>query len=274
MLQGTAADALRPYTPRRMKHLALEETKRFKKLGFGTKWNLRDLLRHRSRSWMTLFGIVGCMVLLVGGMGMKDTLDSFMDVFFDRAFNYTTKINLDTESVTNGEAVKIAEEYDGDWAAQSSVQIGDRGIGLEVYEITHDKVRFADGDMNVIGLTDDGAYIYQRAGGGGVQPPGGKEPDLLALRNGQALHGQGGGNLQMPDRERDDDPGLCGRGGHPLYDQRGLYRPYGHCGGLPHPEHPEQAVDHGLLRHVHRPDGQDDLAAGDRGGGPGHRGAV
>ena len=162
MLQGTAADALRPYTPRRMKHLALEETKRFKKLGFGTKWNLRDLLRHRSRSWMTLFGIVGCMVLLVGGMGMKDTLDSFMDVFFDRAFNYTTKINLDTESVTNGEAVKIAEEYDGDWAAQSSVQIGDRGIGLEVYEITHDKVRFADGDMNVIGLTDDGAYISER----------------------------------------------------------------------------------------------------------------
>ena len=162
MLQGTAADSLRPYTPRRMKHLALEETKRFKKLGFGTKWNMRDLLRHRSRSWMTLFGIVGCMVLLVGGMGMKDTLDSFMDVFFDRAFNYTTKINLDTESVTNGEAVKIAEEYDGDWAAQSSVQIGDRGIGLEVYEITHDKVRFADGDMNVIGLTDDGAYISER----------------------------------------------------------------------------------------------------------------
>ena len=70
-------------------------------LGFGTKWNLRDLLRHKSRSWMTLFGIVGCMVLLVGGMGMKDTLDSFMDVFFDRAYNYTTKINLDTESVKN-----------------------------------------------------------------------------------------------------------------------------------------------------------------------------
>ena len=33
MLKGTAADALRPYTPKRMKHMALEETKRFKALG-------------------------------------------------------------------------------------------------------------------------------------------------------------------------------------------------------------------------------------------------
>ena len=157
MLKGTAADALRPYTPKRMKHMAVEETKRFKALGFGTKWNLRDLLRHKSRSWMTLFGIVGCMVLLVGGMGMKDTLDSFMDVFFDRAYNYTTKINLDTESVTNEEALKIADAYAGDWVAQRSVQVGDQGISLEIYNITHDKIRFADRNMNVIPLGDDGS---------------------------------------------------------------------------------------------------------------------
>ena len=162
MLKGTAADALRPYTPKRMKHMALEETKRFKALSFGTKWNLRDLLRHKSRSWMTLFGIVGCMVLLLGGMGMKDTLDSFMDIFFDRAYNYTTKINLDAESVTNAEALEIAEAYAGDWVAQRSVQIGDKGITLEVYDITHDKVRFADRDMHVIPLSGDGAYISER----------------------------------------------------------------------------------------------------------------
>jgi len=177
MLKGTAADALRPYTPKRMKHLALEETKRFKALSFGTKWNLRDLLRHRSRSWMTLFGIVGCMVLLVGGMGMKDTLDSFMDVFFDRAYNYTTKINLDAESVTNEEALKIADACAGDWVAQRSIQVGDKGITLEVYGISHDRIRFADKDMNVIPLTDDGAYISERV----AKANGLKEGDSLAF---------------------------------------------------------------------------------------------
>ena len=111
---------------------------------------------------MTLFGVVGCMVLLVGGMGMKDTLDSFMDIFFDRAYNYTTRINLDTENVTNEEAAVLAEKYDGDWVALRSVQIGDKGYTLEVYEITHDKIRFADQDMNITSLTDDGAYISER----------------------------------------------------------------------------------------------------------------
>ena len=162
MLRGTAADALRPYTPRRMKHMALEETRAFKSLSFGTKWNLRDLLRHKSRSWMTLFGIAGCMVLLVGGMGMKDTLDAFVDVFFEKAFNYATRINLDTENADNDEALALADQLEADWVAQRSVQIGDRGVSLEIYSVTHDRFRFVDQEMRLTSLQDGGAYISGR----------------------------------------------------------------------------------------------------------------
>ena len=101
-----------------MKHLRMEETKLFKALSFGTKWNLRDCLRHKSRSFMTLFGIVGCMVLLVGGLGMKDTMDAFLDIFYEKAINYRYRVNLDTETVTNEEARALAEELEGDWCAQ------------------------------------------------------------------------------------------------------------------------------------------------------------
>ena len=162
MLQGTAADALRPYSPKRMKHLRFEETKRFKRLGFGTKWNLRDCVRHKARSLMTLFGIVGCMVLLVGGLGMKDTMDAFLDIFYEKAINYTTRVNLDTENMTPDEGKALADSLNGDWAASRAIQIGDRGYSLEIYAITHDKVRFADTDMNIIPLTDDGVYICSR----------------------------------------------------------------------------------------------------------------
>ncbi len=162
MLQGTAADALRPYTPKKIRHLALEETRRFKALGFGTKWNLRDLFRHKSRSCMTLVGIVGCMVLLVGGLGMRDTADGFVDVFFNQANNYETRVNLDGESVINAEAEALAGQYGADWCAQSSVQIGDRGFSLEIYSVTHDKVRFPDEAMQFITLSDEGAYICAR----------------------------------------------------------------------------------------------------------------
>ena len=162
MLQGTAADALRPYSPKRMKHLRFEETKRFKKLGFGTKWNLRDCVRHKARSLMTLFGVIGCMVLLVGGLGMKDTMDAFLDTFYEKAINYTTRVNLDADNMTQEEAKTLAASLDGDWAASRAIQIGDKGYSLEIYSITHDKVRFADADMNIIPLTDDGAYICSR----------------------------------------------------------------------------------------------------------------
>ena len=162
MLKGTAADALRPYSPKRMKHLRFEETKRFKRLGFGTKWNLRDCVRHKARSLMTLFGIVGCMVLLVGGLGMKDTMDAFLDVFYEKSINYATRVNLDEENMTPEEGKALAESMDGDWAASRAIQIGDRGYSLEIYSITHDKVRFADTDMNIVPLTDDGAYICAR----------------------------------------------------------------------------------------------------------------
>ena len=162
MLQGTAADALRPYSPKRMKHLRFEETKRFKRLGFGTKWNMRDCVRHKARSLMTLFGIIGCMVLLVGGLGMKDTMDAFLDVFYEKAINYTTRVNLNEENMTLAEGKALAESLDGDWASSRAVQIGDKGYALEIYSVTHDKVRFADTDMKIVPLSDDGAYICSR----------------------------------------------------------------------------------------------------------------
>ena len=162
MLEGTAADALRPYSPKRMKHLRFEETKRFKRLGFGTKWNLRDCVRHKARSLMTLFGIVGCMVLLVGGLGMQDTMNAFLDIFYEQSINYTTRVNLDEENTTLEEGKALAASLDGDWAASRSIQIGDKGYALEIYSVTHDKVRFADEDMNIIPLTDDGVYICSR----------------------------------------------------------------------------------------------------------------
>ena len=162
MLRGTAADALRPYTPKKMKSLKMEKLGLWDRLSFGTKWNLRDSFRHKSRTFMTLFGIIGCMVLLVGGLGMKDTMDYFVDVFYNKAINYETRINLDAENITNDEAESVAAEYDGDWSAQTSVQIGDKPVSLEIYRIEKDKVRFIGEDMSFTDIGDDGAYIASR----------------------------------------------------------------------------------------------------------------
>ena len=162
MLEGTAADALRPYTPKRMRHLRIEETAFFKALDFGTKWNLRDSLRHKSRSLMTLFGIIGCTVLLVGGLGMKDTMDAFIETFYNQAIRYENRINLDTASVTNEEAAETADACQGDWGALSSVQVEGAPVSLEVYHIERDLVRFPAEAGGTAEPGDDGAWVCAR----------------------------------------------------------------------------------------------------------------
>ena len=161
MLKGTAADALRPYTPKKVKPLAIEKTKVWGQINFATKWNLRDVFRHKTRSLMTLVGIVGCMILLVGGLGMKDTMTGFLDTLDKNILNYETQVNF-VETVTNEQAIDFANKYDGDYVATSSVQVNGEPITLEVYDVSHDFVKFIDKNNNTVTLTDDGAYISLR----------------------------------------------------------------------------------------------------------------
>ena len=97
MLRGTAADALRPYTPKAVRKSAVESLPLWSRLSFGTRWNIRDILRHKSRSAMTLLGVFGCMLLLVGGLGMRDTMERFLSMLDRDISHYRTKLLL-TES--------------------------------------------------------------------------------------------------------------------------------------------------------------------------------
>lgn len=161
MLKGTAADTLRPYVPRVVKKTVLERLSVWDSLSFGIKWNIRDILRHKSRSAMTLIGVVGCMLLLVGGLGMKDTMNGFMGLIDDEMTNYATKISV-AETASNHEVRALAEGVDGDWLASSGISYEGDTVTLEIYHIENNKVRFVDGDNEHIELGSDGVYLCQR----------------------------------------------------------------------------------------------------------------
>lgn len=161
MLKGTAADALRPYTPKKMKPLAIEKTKSFHKLSFGSRWNLRDIMRHKSRTAMSLVGIVGCTVLTVGSLGMRDTMSRFLDMYYDGALCYNTRIYL-AEDASAEERDRIAEKYDGDKSASLGVQIEDKTVSLDIYSLENDMLRFPSDKKGYAELENDGAYICMR----------------------------------------------------------------------------------------------------------------
>ena len=158
MLKGTAADALRPYTPKAMKKSAIEKLPFWNKLPFGTKWNIRDVLRHKSRSAMTLVGVIGCTVLLVGGLGMKDTMERFLGMMDEDISNYTTKIIL-SESASNKDAAALAEDVNGDWLASAGISYEGRTISLEIYNADNGRIRFLTEENELTQLSDDGVYL-------------------------------------------------------------------------------------------------------------------
>lgn len=158
MLHGTAADALRPYVPRPIKKGLLERLPLWEHLGFGTRWNIRDVMRHKSRSAMTLVGILGCMILLVGGLGMKDTMSNFMTILDDDVSNYTNKINL-AENIGNDEARELCDSVSGDFEASETISLDGETVTLEVHSTDNEKFRFIDSDGNIMKLGDDGVYL-------------------------------------------------------------------------------------------------------------------
>ena len=129
MLHGTPADALRPYTPKKVKNLLVEKTKWFHRLSFGTRWNLRDTMRHKSRTAMSLIGIIGCTLLIVGSLGMRDTMTAFLDMYYNDATNYSSRIYV-SEDATDEQIQELIKKYDGDWSASVSVQLDERQFRL------------------------------------------------------------------------------------------------------------------------------------------------
>ena len=160
-LRGTAANALRPYVPKKVKKTVFEKLKGWDKLSFGTKWNIRDMSRNKSRAAMTLVGIIGCMVLIVGGLGMRDTLSGFIDLLDKNISNYATKVNL-IEGADKQKAKDLAYSISGDWESLSGISLNGDTVTLDIIHSEKNLYNIIDESNNVIEMKDDGVYLCLR----------------------------------------------------------------------------------------------------------------
>ena len=55
----------------------------FKKMGFNTKWNIRDMLRNKTRSITGIVGVTACWMLIVCAIGMFNSINYFIDLQLD-----------------------------------------------------------------------------------------------------------------------------------------------------------------------------------------------
>lgn len=161
MLSGTAADALRPYSPKKMKPMFIERFGFFHKLTFGIRWNLRDVVRHKSRTGMSILGVLGCVMIIVAVFGMKNTLDSFLSLYYDEAIQYESRIYL-KEGTDNEKCIELSDKYNGDSSRSVSIQIEGEAVSLDIYDINHELVKLIDVDGEQLSIDFDGAYVCKR----------------------------------------------------------------------------------------------------------------
>ena len=121
-LREQAAELMRPPTPKQGQRVLLERAAFiWKRLNFSWKASIRNLVRYKKRLFMTIFGIGGCMALMLVGFGLKDSIFAIVDIQYGEIQLYDGNIIL-TDDATDEEKNNILTELDKDSAMTGSTE--------------------------------------------------------------------------------------------------------------------------------------------------------
>lgn len=157
ILKESAAQTLRLEVPH-IKIKAKEGGKGLSaKLPFSVKWNLRDILRSKSRSIMAIVGVMGSTLLIVMAFGMQDSLQHYLVWEFDKIQAYNYKLNL-SENVSDERLDELFDAY-GDATSQTvAIEYKDSEGNIVTSSITVNDsdgyLRVSDHDTNTYDIND------------------------------------------------------------------------------------------------------------------------
>ena len=164
ILRENPAETLRTKIPS-IKGNVLNITKKgfFKKLNFSAKWNIRDILRNKMRTFMGLAGVVGCCTLIVCALGMLDSMNFFVKLQFEDLYNFGYKLNI-KENITDSELQVLYDKYGSNTSESLGIEIknddGKRESNNIFVTDAGNYVRFVDNKNKIKNKpTNDGVYV-------------------------------------------------------------------------------------------------------------------
>ena len=163
ILKENPAESLRKKMPKVKKNSLNLTTKGFlKNLSFSSKWNIRDMLRNKMRTIMGVVGVASSCMLIVCALGMLNSMNYFIDLQFEKIYNFDYKLNL-MENLSDEELESIESIYGNESSKSYGIEIknedGKESNNLFVTD-ANDYIRFVDNKDNFIKLdNDEGVYI-------------------------------------------------------------------------------------------------------------------
>ncbi len=108
-LRENVAELTRPKSPKPGKKVFLEKiTFIWSKLKFTQKVTVRNILRYKSRFFMTVIGIAGCTSLILVGFALNDAISGIGNKQFNEIFKYNISINL-KDNISNEKLNSISD---------------------------------------------------------------------------------------------------------------------------------------------------------------------
>ena len=170
-LREQAAELMRPPAPKQGQRVLLERVRFiWKRLNFSWKASVRNLVRYKKRLFMTVFGIGGCMALMLVGFGLKDSIFAIVDIQYGEIQLYDGNIILE-DDITDEEKETLIAELEKDelmtGAAEGLLTQVSVGAGEEWHDVYLDVPEDVDRFPEFVTLQDrmtDAVYTLDDSG--------------------------------------------------------------------------------------------------------------
>ena len=164
IMRESPSATLKPKPPKISKIGFVENTWIWDKFGFNLRWNTRDVNRNKLRAVITLFGVIGCTVLLISAFGMHDGVSDLKTWKYDDINHYETQLVLQ-DNISQSQIDSIIDEVNGTPIMTKSIQIKANDVKMMQVLTVHDKtplITTTDKDRHEMTLPDDGISISQK----------------------------------------------------------------------------------------------------------------
>ena len=122
-LASTPAVLMRPPAPKEGKRVLLERIPFiWRRLNFTWKSTVRNLLRYKKRFFMTVFGIGGCMALMITGYGLRDSISDIAVLQYNELQLYEGMVIMDS-GATEEEKEQLVKSVAADSRVDQSMEV-------------------------------------------------------------------------------------------------------------------------------------------------------
>ena len=169
LLKIAPSEALRPAPPKKGEHILFEKLPFWNKLGFRSRYNLRDISRYKLRALMCIFGTMTGMFLLSGTIGALDMLDGMYEWYFNKIqhFGYEAMLEADM-SIKNADL--LSADTNGELVMQAGIEVAAHEHAVNTEKSTQSLTviegkglyNITDPSMNVIDLPEGTVAVTRR----------------------------------------------------------------------------------------------------------------